>query len=72
MPSEAMAPDRVWSTLPTRRLRQFGAALDARTDGRIPHVPLITERPRRLRSSPPCQACGNSGPFFCECEGDEL
>jgi hypothetical protein len=75
-PSDAMTRDP-WTEINARpsNLRKFGAALDAKTDGRIPAPELITEPTRRITRrgyrSPPCPKCGADGPYFCICEVDQ-
>lgn len=48
--------------------RPFGSALREGLQERIETPFLVTERPQRLRNSPPCPTCGHAGKYFCECE----
>jgi hypothetical protein len=50
--------------------RPFGAALRPALRGIIETPAFITERPLRLRGSPPCPVCGEAR-FYCHHEGDD-
>jgi hypothetical protein len=50
--------------------RAFGSALPPRYRDKLETPPLITERPRKLQSSPPCEQCGERI-FYCDCEEPE-
>lgn len=61
-PSPAFGPDKP--------LKPFGSALEDRTNGTIPKLEPITERPVRLKGEPPCPVCGETR-FYCGHEGEE-
>lgn len=52
--------------------RPFGSALKGISHGAgtVEQCPRIGAT-RRLRSEPPCPACGNRSAWRCECEGND-